>query len=409
MTDAIDVAIVGAGPYGLSLAAHLRSSGVAFRQFGVPMKLWQTAMPAGMYLKSQGFASNLSDPAGRYTLERYCAEAGLPYASYGLPVPLDTFIGYGRWFQAKLCPELEETLVSRVERHESGFKLTLSTADQVRARRVVVAAGVEHFASIPGALAGLPSAACTHSSAHKDLAAFRDRDVLVVGAGQSALESAALLHENGARVQVVARERNLAWNGEPLAPDRPAPQRLREPESGLGSGWGTWFYSNRPELFRHLPSRTRVHRAQTALGPAGASWLRRRVEAQFPVLTGQTIRSARVDGDRVRLTLAGPGGPASELTADHLIAATGYRPDLARLTFLDRRLSAGIGMLAGSAAVDRNFESTVPGLYFIGPAAAYSFGPVMRFVYGADFAAHVVSDRLARTRQQPLVTAPVRS
>jgi thioredoxin reductase len=409
MTDVIDVAIVGAGPYGLSLAAHLRASGVAFRQFGVPMRLWQTAMPAGMYLKSQGFASNLSDPGGQYTLERYCTEAGLPYASYGLPVPLDTFIGYGRWFQDKLCPDLEETLVSRVERHESGFNLTLATAEQVRARRVVIAAGVEHFASVPGVLAGLPSGSCTHSSAHKDLAIFRDSDVLVVGAGQSALETAALLHENGARVQVVARERELAWNGEPLAPDRPPRQRLREPESGLGSGWGTWFYSNHPELYRHLPGRTRVRRARTALGPAGASWLRSRVEVRIPVLTGQTIRSAGLDDGRVRLTLAKPGGPTSELTADHIIAATGYRPDLTRLTFLDRRLAAGIGTLAGSAAVDRQFESTVPGLYFIGPAVAYSFGPVMRFVYGADFAAHVVSDRLARTRQQSLVAASVRS
>ena len=409
MTDVTDVAIVGAGPYGLSLAAHMRASGVAFRQFGVPMKLWRTAMPTGMYLKSQGFASNLSDPAGQHTLERYCTEAGLPYASYGLPVPLDTFIGYGRWFQTRLCPDLEETLVSRIESREGGFELTLADANQVRARKVVIAVGVEHFASVPDALAGLPAAACAHSSVHQDLSAFRDRDVLVVGAGQSALESAALLHENGARGQVVARERELAWNGEPLAPDRPAPQRLREPESGLGSGWGTWFYSNHPELYRHLPDRTRVHRARTALGPAGASWLRRRVEGQFPVLTSQTIRSVRVDGDRVCLTVAGPGGPASEVTADHLIAATGYRPDLTRLTFLDSRLATEVGTLSGSAVVDRHFESTVPGLYFIGPAVAYSFGPVMRFVYGADFAAHVVSDRLARTRERQLVTTPARS
>jgi cation diffusion facilitator CzcD-associated flavoprotein CzcO len=92
MSDAVDVAIVGAGPYGLSVAAHLRGAGVSYRQFGLPMHLWRDAMPRGMFLKSQGFASNLSDPERSHTLEAFCAKTGRPYASYGLPVALDTFV-----------------------------------------------------------------------------------------------------------------------------------------------------------------------------------------------------------------------------------------------------------------------------------------------------------------------------
>ena len=141
MTDT-DVAIVGAGPYGLSLAAHLRRAGVNFRAFGMVMHPWRTAMPEGMFLKSQGFASNLSDPDGTHTLAAFCRTSGQPYADYGLPVPLSTFISYGQWFAAELVPGLEETLVTGIAPAGDGFGVTLGTGERFRARRVGVAPGV---------------------------------------------------------------------------------------------------------------------------------------------------------------------------------------------------------------------------------------------------------------------------
>jgi FAD-dependent urate hydroxylase len=391
MTDRAEVAIVGAGPYGLSLAAHLRAAGVSIRHFGLPMQLWQTAMPAGMFLKSQGFASNLSDPEGTHTLEAYCKASGHPYASYGLPVPLDVFVGYGQWFRDKLVPHLEEVLVSDITARGGEFELSLADSGRARARRVVVAAGVEHFARVPQPLASLPPWLCTHSSAHTDLSAFSGQNVVVVGAGQSALETAALLNENGANARLVARTTRLAWNGEPLDPDRPLRYRLREPESGLGSGWATWFYSTHPELFRHLPAGTRAYRARTALGPAGASWLRARVIGQFPLLTGYQVRSASAEDGGVRLGLTGPGGTSRQLAADHVIAATGYQTDPARLPFLGDQLRGGLRTLAGSPVVGPDYQSSIPGLYFIGPAVAPTFGPVMRFVFGTWHAAPTVA------------------
>ena len=397
MSDSVEVAIVGAGPYGLSLAAHLRGSGVSFRHFGLPMRLWRESMPQGMFLKSQGFASNLSDPEGTHTLEAFCKATGRPYASYGLPVPLDTFVSYGQWFQAGLVPGLEQVLVSDVSQRGSDFELTLANSEQVQAKKVVVAAGVEHFAHVPEPYSALPSSVCTHSSAHGDLAVFRDREVIVVGAGQSALETAALLHENGASVQLVARESEVAWNGMPLALDRPLLQRLKEPEAGLGSGWNTWFYSNHPDLFRHLPKDTRVEKARTALGPAGANWLRPRVEGQFPILTGQTAKWARLQDGGVCLGLQAADGTSRELAADHLIAATGYRTDLTRLSFLNDQLLSGLQTLAGSSVVGRDYQTSVPGLYVIGPAVAPTFGPVMRFVFGSKYPATTVARQLTGT------------
>lgn len=391
MSDVVDVAIIGAGPYGLSLAAHLQAAGVSYRHFGSPMWLWRQAMPQGMYLKSQGFASNLSDPSGTHTLEAFCQATGHPYKSYGLPVSLENFVNYGQWFQADLDLKVEEVFVTGMLKRADGFELTLGNDEQFLARRVVLAIGVEHFAYMPRPLSELPAPACTHSSAHTDLSAFRGQEVAVVGAGQSALESAALLHENGATVLVLARRHVIGWNGQPLDPNRPLLKRLREPEAGLGSGWSTWFYSNHPELFRRLPEKTRVYRARTALGPAGATWLRPRVEGQFPVRTGQTVIAAKVLDRKVRLQIAG-GGP--DVTADHVIAATGYRINLKRLAFLPEAVRSSLRTVGGSAAVGADYQSSVSGLYFIGPSVAPTMGPVMRFVFGSEHAATTVGQAL---------------
>ncbi len=342
MNEAVDVAIVGAGPYGLSLAAHLRKAGVSMRQFGHVMKLWRTAMPAGMFLKSQGFASNLSDPDGTHTLAAFCAATGRPYADYGLPVPLDTFIAYGQWFTAQLAPDVEETLVTGITAQPGRFELTLATGERCRARRVVVAAGVEHFAAMPGELIGLPADICTHASAHVDLSVLRGKKVVVLGAGQSALETAALLHEQGTEVQIVMRKDQPVWNGAPLAPDRPLPQRLKEPEAGLGSGWSTWFYSRHPRCTGTCP------RPPASSGPAPRS--------ARPARAGCARGSRASSRSSAAARCAGPGHPGrdhagpglrgrdrEELAADHVIAATGYRPNVSRLTFLDERLRAGSG------------------------------------------------------------------
>ncbi|MGH3946579.1 MAG: NAD(P)-binding domain-containing protein [Pseudonocardiaceae bacterium] len=407
MNDPIDVAIVGAGPYGLSLGAHLRAAGVPFRQFGLPMQLWREAMPRGMFLKSQGFASNLSDPGATHTLRAFCESTGRDYADYGLPVPVETFVAYGDWFQRAEVPHLEELMVADVTRAGRHFELTLPDGSNALARKVVVATGVQHFAHVPSTLAGLPAQICTHTCAHGDLGIFADREVAVIGAGQSALESAALLHESGARVTVLARAPGLVWNGDPLAAQRSVRRRLREPEAPLGSGWTTWFYSTQPNLFRRLPAARRVQAARTALGPAGAYWLRQRVEGKIRTLVEHSVRWADPEPWGVRLGLRANGGSSNEITADHVLAATGFRTDLDRLSFLDRQLRATVRTLAGSPDVGPDFQSSVPGLYFVGPAVAPTFGPVMRFVYGAAYAAREMTRSLAATCR-PRITAGAR-
>ena len=402
------VAVVGAGPYGLSIAAHLRGRGIDHRIFGSPMRSWLRHMPEGMFLKSVGFASSLADPVRRGTLAAYCAQEGLDYADDAWPVPIDTFTGYGRWFQRTLVPEVETAEVARLGRDGELFALELSTGERLRARRVVLAVGHLHFAHVPDVLAGLPQELATHACAHRRLDTFAGREVTVVGAGQSALESAALLHEAGAGVRVLVRGPRVAWNPEPGEPDRSLLERMRSPVSGLGSGWRTYAWSNGPGMFRHLPFQARTAIVRRALGPAGAWWLKPRITGRFPLDAGTSVRAAEPAAGRLRLTLAGPEGERQLLT-DHVLAGTGYRVDVARLGFLEPALAARIRRAGGPPVLSPGFESSVPGLYFVGLAAAQTFGPVMRFVYGSEFAARRVARQLARSlgaRSAP--GAPVR-
>ncbi|SFT33819.1 Predicted flavoprotein CzcO associated with the cation diffusion facilitator CzcD [Geodermatophilus amargosae] len=403
----VPVAVIGAGPYGLSVAAHLSELGVEHRIFGRPMSLWTDNMPRGMYLKSEGHASNLSDPAGRSTLRRYAAEHGLEYRDLGHPVPLDTFAGYGQWFQRRHVPNVEQVEVTTLTRDGDGFRLHLGDGSTLSAGRVVLATGMLAYAHVPDVLAGLPSHRVTHSSAHADLDHFTGRDVVVVGAGQSALETAALLHEAGARPQVLARADRIGWNVNPAG--KSWPRRVRHPVSTIGTSWQLLFCAELPGAYRRLPEQKRVHLVQTTLGPAGGWWLRPRIEGVVPVTVASHITAARASGDRAELTVEGPDG-TSVLGADHVIVGTGYRVDLGRLLFLDPRLRAGVSTVAGSPILDRDLQSSVPGLHVVGLPAAVSFGPVQRFVAGTGFAARRVSGAVARRgkRVRPVPAAVAR-
>jgi FAD-dependent urate hydroxylase len=405
-----DLVVVGAGPYGLSIAAHAAAAGLDLRVLGRPMASWRDHMPDGMYLKSEPWASNLSDPSGRRTLFAYCAPRGLR-AEHASPLPIRTFSDYGLWFAEQLQPEVEELTVTAVAPLERGFRVTTAEGEVLLTRTVVLAIGVMPFVNRPEPLRHLPSRLASHSSDHGDLSGFLGLDVTVIGAGQAALETAALLAEAGAHPQLLARADHVNWNTLPQPLDRSRLTSLRRPHSGLGTGWSSWAWSELPGAVRRLPSGLRVRIAGSALGPAGAWWLRDRVEGVVPVRLGRRLLAAEPGGGGVRLEIAGPQGERETLETGHVIAATGFVPELDRLALLDARLRSGVRTVPGSGApwVNGGFESSVPGLFFAGLLTAPSFGPAMRFVHGATFTAgrltRGVRQRLASRRTVP-VPAP---
>ncbi|MFE1957429.1 NAD(P)-binding domain-containing protein [Streptomyces sp. NPDC059479] len=389
-----DLVVVGAGPYGLSIAAHAAAAGLDLRVFGRPMASWRDHMPPGMYLKSEPWASNLCDPQGAFGLADYAATQGVE-VRHGVPLPVGFFASYGLWFAERAAPPVDERMVTAVQPVLGGFRLSTEDGESVLARTVALAVGVMPFIDIPAPLHALTREQVTHSSHHADLTRFVGRDVTVIGAGQAALETAALLAEQGTTVRVVARSGRLNWNTLPPPLDRPVRETVRMPHTGLGCGWKNWLYAETPGLFRRLPAQTRARVFTSALGPAGAWWLRERFESAVDVRLSESLASADpMDNGGVRLELVATTGRVQTVETDHVIAATGFTPGLERLGLLDGGLRAGLATVAPSTAPEASplFESSHPGLFVAGLLSAPSFGPSMRFVYGATYTA----ERLVR-------------
>ncbi|MGW7257066.1 NAD(P)-binding domain-containing protein [Streptomyces sp. NPDC054834] len=392
------VAVIGAGPFGLSTAAHLRARGIPVRVFGDPMVSWRDHMPAGMLLKSTPVASNIDCPQPGHSLVDYCDAAGIRRLVTDEDIiPVETFIAYGEWFQQKLLPDLERVRVVSVDRGAGGgFELKLDSGELFTARAVVVATGLSGLAHLPAELASAapdgPSLTgpVSHSSQHHDLTRFSGKELIVVGAGQSALETATLAAEAGARVRVVSRGRGRVAFGAP-----PWNQPRLRPESPFGRAWSLWALSYYPHPYRFLPARTRHYLVRRVLGPLGAWWLRDRFEGKVEVEEVERVAGADASGGSPVLTVRTHAGRTTQVPADHVIAATGYRVDIAAMDFLGHELRTRLTVSRGTPRLGAGYVSSVPGLYFTGLPAASSYGPVMRFVCGTEFASPRLAKHLA--------------
>jgi cation diffusion facilitator CzcD-associated flavoprotein CzcO len=396
-----EAVVIGAGPYGLSAAAHLLRAGVNVRVFGEPMESWTHHMPAGMLLRSRWEASNIADPDHELGLGSYATTSGLERAE---PVPLARFVDYGLWFQKHAVTGLERRRVSYVSPDTHAFRVELDDGEVLHAERVVVAGGIVPFAWRPPQFAGLPSALVSHTADHHDLSVFEGRRIAIVGGGQSALESAALLSEAGAEVEVLVRGHDLRWllppEEDPFSIDRVneahrSPFYVAHRKTALGSPATAWLVAQ-PALFRRLPYRVHEPLVYYFAKPRIAGWLKPRL-SQVPITTGRSIGSASPHGDGLMLRL----DDESTKEVDHLLLATGYRIDLARYAFLAPELVGHVRTRGGSPVLAAGFESSVPGLHFLGAPAARSFGPVFGFVCGTWASARgltraVVGDRVPR-------------
>ncbi|HTH99436.1 MAG TPA: NAD(P)-binding domain-containing protein [Acidisoma sp.] len=389
----LDSLILGAGPYGLSLGAHLRARRTEFRLAGAVMGAWINNMPEGMYLKSEGFALDLFEPSGRFTLGAFCQRQGIPYADTGVPISKDTFIAYGRAFQKLFVPQAEERRAVSVTRIGAGFRTLFEDGIEITSRRLVVAAGVGSYARIPQALQALPPEHCSHSSHHGDFAGFEGKAIVVVGGGSSAMDTAAALHRRGARVTVIARRREVSFQT-PLGA-RSAWDRARAPMTTLGPGWKSVLCTQAPLLFHCMPDKFRTAVVTRYLGPAPGWVIKDEVEGHVPIVSGTTVSAARLAGGRVNLTLNHEKGPQTTLVADHVVCATGFKIEVGRTGFLAPELASQIRHVDGAPKLSSRFESSVPGLYFIGPVSANAFGPMLRFACGAGFTARRLSRHIA--------------
>jgi hypothetical protein len=385
-----DVTVIGAGPYGLSAAAHLKAKGLAVRVFGQPMAFWANGMPEGMLLRSPREASNISDPRSAFTLDAYERSAGIQPAS---PLPLLTFVNYGRWFQKQTGIELDQNTVAIVSRQNSIFRLALNNGDSVTSRRVVVAAGIEPFQKKPAPFAHLPAEHASHCYEGRQPAQFSGKRVAVIGAGQSALESAALLHEAGAEVEVIARIPRLRWIGMHgwLHHLGPISQALYSKHDVGPAGISRLVAT--PRLVFHIPLKLKDKIRTRAIRSAGAKWLLSRL-ASVKTSTGRSVQTAKLVGGEVQLKL----DDGTERSVDHVVLGTGYNVDISQYRFLSPELVDQVEKLDSYPNLKTGFCSSVEGLHFIGATAARSFGPLLYFVAGTEFASQHLTRHIDRNR-----------
>jgi len=380
-----DVTILGAGPYGLAAGAHLRQiKGLEIRVFGEPMEFWSSHMPEGMLLRSPWEASHISDPETALTMDAFGASLG---SNIPKPIPLDRFVEYGLWFQRKAVPEIDRRKITRIENSSNGFRLSLNDGEQFNSRRVVIAAGIGSFARWPQQFEGLPQELVTHVSNQRDVHRFKGKRVVVVGAGQSALESGALIHEAGGDVEIIVRAPNVHWLGWRARLQKLGPiAKLLYSPFDIGPA-GVSRIVAIPDSMKFFPRSIQDAFRRRALRPAGARWLANRCK-DIPISTDRSVESATPVSGKLRIRLS----DGSTREADHVLLGTGYRVDVTRYPFLPAELSERLSLVNGFPKLGSGFESSIPGLHFLGAPSSWNYGPVMYFVCGTDFAAR----RLAR-------------
>ncbi|HEX4207410.1 MAG TPA: NAD(P)-binding domain-containing protein [Ktedonobacteraceae bacterium] len=388
-TAQYDVVVIGAGPYGLTTAAHLRGKGLKVAIFGKPLELWRERMPAGMFLRSHWWATSLSDPQNKYSFARFFAQSSHYKACY--PVPIEAFIEYAMWFQQHAVPDIDQTYVACVERQGKQFILTLEDGRVIQCAAVVMATGVYYYAKRPPEYSHLSRDLVSHAFDHGDFSRFAGKELLIIGGGQSAVEYAALLHEAGARVHLVAR-RPINWLGRDDDTPRPLLEQIKAPNSGIAPGWKNWILEYVPFLFYRFPQPKKDYYLGRHFNAAASEWLRERVLGKVDVREQQKVIALEAVDAGVRASLS----TGEQLQVDHVLLATGYAIDLRNLAMLHPQLASQVEADSYTPLLNSHFESSVPGLYFVGLSSVRAFGPLYRFVAGSKASARRVAGAVAR-------------
>ena len=383
----LEVAVIGAGPHGLAATAHLRRAGVQAQLFGRPLAFWKS-MPEGMVLRSNLRASHLIEPTGPLSVAEFAAASGVQLAQ---PVLLENFIAYGTWVQQMAVPDVDERTVKSLDRDQRAFTLKLEDGERVTARRVVLACGIEPFQSMPPGYDHLPSDRVSHTDRYRDMSIFADRRVALVGGGQSSFTCAALMRAHGAaEVEVLVRDDAVIWlRGHSVTKRLGRLGPILYAPTDVGPLWYSRLVAT-PALFRRLPRATQDRIAYRSIRPACSHVVRMQL-GDIRISTGVEVLGADLDGDALRVSLS----DGSTREVDHLMFGTGYTVDIARYAFLSEGILGELRRREGYPILRRGLESSVPGLHVLGAPAAWSFGPIMRFISGSWYGGRAVARTIA--------------
>lgn len=382
-----DVCVIGAGPYGLTAAAHLRAAGLNVRIFGEVMSFWRS-MPKGMLLRSTRDGISLSDPENPLTLDDFERAQDAPLTT---PIERSEFIRYVEWYQQRAVPNVDSRVVKRLDRIDGGFRLVLCDGEIIDAPRVVVAIGLSAFTQRLPAFDALPSDRATHSLELRDCSIHQGKRVLVVGSGQSALESATMLNLAGASVELLMRGERIHWLAQADHINRESGllAHILYPPGAIGPPGINWVVQL-PWLYRSMPGTVRNRIFRRAVRPAASGRMRPHIE-HVAQTYGRSVTTAEMAGGKIRVGL----DDGSERLVDHVVQGTGFQVEVGRFGFLSQEITGTIRTLSGQPWLGPAFESSIPGLHFLGAASDLSYGPLMRAIAGTRYAASAVARRAA--------------
>lgn len=384
--------VLGAGPYGLSLAALALERSIQTTVIGMPMSFWREHMPARMFLRSS--ADWHIDAASNHTIRSFFEDRGIRAKEVD-PIPIALFLEYANWFiRCKRIP-IRETHVRHLRQVDGCFEVELESGERLRADRVATAPGIASFATIPTWARDLPRARAAHTFDAVRFENYAGQRVLIVGGRQSAYEWAALIAEHGAeRVDVVHRHDTprfefVDWQFvDPLVTNTLTHRGWwrnladAERESIARRFWEAGRLTLEPWLVPRL-DRGNVHRwPQTEI-----------VEAAEDRRSGELL---------LRLS------NAERLTVDRIVFATGYRADVSRVPYLEGVLDR-LRISDGSPDLDESLQTSLPGLYMTGFVATRDFGPFFGFVRATPASSALIVEDLLRADPRAAAGGPARS
>ena len=378
-TDETDLLIIGAGPFGLAIAAQAAHLGIDHLVVGRPMEFWRKNMPQGMYLRSA--CDWHLDPVNIHTIEKFLESRGQTTRDVE-PLSLEFYLAYADWFQKQ---KQITTLPSYIERldHTDGFVATTVDGDTIRARQVALAPGFKHFANIPDELkARLPEDRYTHTCDFTDFSAAANTRYLIVGGRQSAFEWAALLVEAGASAIYISHRH-----------DTPAFEE---------SDW-SWVnplvdaIADNPNWFRRLSQAEKddVSRRQWAEGRLKLEpWLAPRIAGErVRILPNTELVEAVEQNGALAVTMSN----GEEIICDKVVLATGYKVDISRVPVLSAgNILAQMETRNGFPVLDDHLQTSVPGLFITSMPAIQDFGPFFGFTIAVRVSAKLICEAIVR-------------
>lgn len=375
-----ELLIIGAGPFGLAVAAQAAHDEIEHVIVGKPMEFWQRNMPRGMFLRSA--CDWHLDPLNVDTIDSFLATRHKT-AHDVEPLSLDFYLSYVDWFQRRKKIKPLPVYVEQLEYRETrGFVATTVAGKVINARHVVLAPGFKHFAHAPAELiARLPQGRFQHTSQFVDFSAAQDKRFLIIGGRQSAFEWAALLIEAGAAaVHVSHRHATPVFDAADWS-------------------WVNALVDNMvqdPNWFRRLSQQEKdavSHRLWAEGRLKLEPWLEPRIKTDRVRIWPYTELVSCTQTQTGELQVALSNGET--ITVDQIVLATGYKVDIARLPIFAPDLRARIDVRHGFPVLDDHFETSVPGLFITSMPAMQDFGPFFGFTISVRTSARLICERLS--------------